>query len=231
MNNIFQQILLVLCSQNILFFVFCADSDPKAKSPFEIHLVTYADGLKYRKTQQLLDSSHAAAGFASHQKWTKNDLFSEDFYAQNRLALDSLPFRRGGWWKPFIIWQKLKNVAEGDVLRIFLKILVIWANFGDFGILISTSKFWKSLCHTCYPILGQILENFDFGILFRSQSYNKPPWRNFDFLSNFEFCKNWKFEILNPSSNPNFGSLTLKSNLEFWQICGYLFNLVLPNLE
>ena len=32
-------------------------------------------------------------------------------------------------------------------------------------ILISTSKFWKSLCNACAPILGQIFQNFDHRIL------------------------------------------------------------------
>ena len=31
----------------------------------------------------------------------------------------------------------------------------------------------------------------------------------------FDFCENRKFEILNPSSNPNFGSLTLNPNSRF----------------
>ena len=76
------------------------------------------------------------------------------------------------------------------------------ANFGEFRKFwsISTSKFWKKSCDGCYPILGQILENFDFRILMKSQSYDKPPWRNFDFVSNFQFYKNLKFEILNPST-------------------------------
>ena len=67
------------------------------------------------------------------------------------------------------------------------------ANFGDFGILVSTSKFWKNSCHGCDPILGQIFENFDFRIWVESQSYDKPPWRNFDFLSNFVEIENFGF--------------------------------------
>ena len=55
--------------------------------------------------------------------------------------------------------------------------------FCDFGI---DFKILKKVCDGCYPILGPILENFDFRILVKSQSYDKPPWRNFDFLSNFE---------------------------------------------
>ena len=61
--------------------------------------------------------------------------------------------------------------------------------FWDFGI---DFKILKKVCHVVTPILGQILENFDFRILVKSQSYDKPPWRNFDFLSNFEFWQKSK---------------------------------------
>ena len=60
-------------------------------------------------------------------------------------------------------------------------------------------KILEKSCHVCSPILEQILENCDFRILIRYQSYDKPPWRNFDFWSNFEFGENRKFEVLNPS--------------------------------
>ena len=62
--------------------------------------------------------------------------------------------------------------------------------FWDFGI---DFKILKKVCHVCYPILGQILENFDFRILVKSQSYDKPPWRNFDFWSNFVEIENFGF--------------------------------------
>ena len=100
-------------------------------------------------------------------------------------------------------------------------------NFGDL------SQFWgfwdfdidfkilKKVCKDCSPIFWPILENFDFRIWVKSQSYDKPPWRNFVFWSKFEFRENRKFQILNPSSNPNFGSLALNPNFRFWQICGF----------
>ena len=83
--------------------------------------------------------------------------------------------------------------AHRGVLRIFFKILVLRANFGEFGDFDIDFKILKKVCHGCYPILGQILENFDFRILVKSQSYNKPPWRNFDFWSNFVEIENFGF--------------------------------------
>ena len=107
------------------------------------------------------------------------------------------------------------------------------ANFGEFRKFwsISTSKFWKKSCDGCTPILGPISYNFDFRILSRSQSYDKPPWRNFDFLSNFDFGENRKFEIFNPSSNPNFLVLNPKPKFAILANFGSLLNLVLPNLD
>ena len=45
------------------------------------------------------------------------------------------------------------------------KILVMRANFGDFGDFDIDFKILRKSCHVCDPILGQILEIFDFRIL------------------------------------------------------------------
>ena len=51
------------------------------------------------------------------------------------------------------------------VLRIFFKILVMGANFGDFGILISTSKFWKKFVRIVRQYSDQFWKilTFEFG--------------------------------------------------------------------
>ena len=109
--------------------------------------------------------------------------------------------------------------AQGftNFLQNFGDLSQFW-RFWDFGI---DFKILKKVCKDCSPIFWPILENFDFRIWVKSQSYDKPPWRNFVFLSKFEFRENRKFQILNPSSNPNFWSLTLNPNFRFWQICGF----------
>ena len=76
-------------------------------------------------------------------------------------------------------------------------------NFDDFCDFDIDFKILEKSCHGCYPIVGQIFQNFDFRIWVKSQSYDKPPWRNFDFLSNFEILA--KIE--------NLKSLTLKSKI------------------
>ena len=102
----------------------------------------------------------------------------------------------------------------------------ILVNFGDFDI---DFKILKKSCNVCDPILWPILENFDLEF-WLNRKVTITTVRNFDFVSNFEFCKNRKFEILNPSSNSNFGSLTLIPNFGFWQILGICTNLPNPNL-
>ena len=64
------------------------------------------------------------------------------------------------------------------------------ANFGDFGDFDIDFKILKKYCHVCSPILGQILENFDFRILVESQSYDITVAEFWFFV---KFCRNWKF--------------------------------------
>ena len=85
------------------------------------------------------------------------------------------------------------NFQKQNVLRIFFKILVMRANFGDFSDFDIDFKILKKSCDARSPMLGQILENFDFRILVESQSYDKPPWRNFHCLSNFVEIENFGF--------------------------------------
>ena len=85
----------------------------------------------------------------------------------------------------------------------------------QFWILVSSKFCDFELCHGCYPILGQILENFEFWILVTSQSYNKPPWRNFDFLSNFDE-NYWKFNFFSISSK--FKIFEFGKNWKIWNL-------------
>ena len=83
------------------------------------------------------------------------------------------------------------EVGFKNFLQNFGDLEPILVEFGDFGI---DFKILKKVCDVIVtPILGQILENFDFRILVKSQSYDKPPWRNFDFWSNFVEIENFGF--------------------------------------
>ena len=95
------------------------------------------------------------------------------------------------------------------VLRIFFKILVMRANFGDFGILISTSKFWKNLVRIVRQYSDQFwnILSFEFGwnrkvminhrggILIFCQILSKLKILDFR-VQDFKFCDFVKFLIL-----------------------------------
>ena len=99
------------------------------------------------------------------------------------------------------------------------KILVIWANFDEFwwfwyrlqnfeNVFVTSvrpywDKFWK-ISILLILWYRKVMINHRGGILIFGQILN--------------FGENRNFEILNPSSNPNFGSLTLNPNFRFWQI-------------
>ena len=100
--------------------------------------------------------------------------------------------KRYTWTPPYKSWgfkNFLQNLGDESQFWWILEILIIIIDF----------KILKKSCNVCAPILGLILENFDSKILVLSQSYNTPPWRNFDFLSNsdeiekFEIWWNWQF--------------------------------------
>ena len=117
------------------------------------------------------------------------------------------------------IWQKIKIPPRWFIITLrfhpecknqnFPKVVPIWANrslqrlFPKFWSpyqnlqnstkLALITKILKKVCKDCSPIFWPILENFDFRIWVKSQSYDKPPWRNFDFGSNFVEIENFGF--------------------------------------
>ena len=95
------------------------------------------------------------------------------------------------------------------VLRIFFKILAMRANFGDFGILVSTSKFWKKFVTRVRPYWDQfwkiltiefwwnrkVMINHRGGILIFGQILSKLKILDFR-VKDFKFCDFVKFLIL-----------------------------------
>ena len=95
-----------------------------------------------------------------------------------------------------------KKQGENNVLRIFFKILVLRANFGDFGILVSTSKFWKKFVTRVRPYWDQfwkiltiefwwnrkVMINHRGGILIFGQILSKLKILDFRVKDIFKFC-------------------------------------------
>mmetsp|Transcript_120587 Transcript_120587/g.276321 ORF Transcript_120587/g.276321 Transcript_120587/m.276321 type:complete len:106 (+) Transcript_120587:36-353(+) len=82
----------------------CSVADPA------VHLVTFAEGEPYASTQRLLHESISVAGISTSVMWSVGDLQSSDWYQANRVQAEQTFELRGGWWKPFIIWQRLLQV-------------------------------------------------------------------------------------------------------------------------
>ena len=119
------------------------------------------------------------------------------------------------------------------VLRIFiLKILVIWANFDEFW------RFWYRLQNfekSLVRIVRQYSDQF-WKILTFEFGWNRKVMINHRggilfFCQNLNFVKIENFKSLTLAQIQILRSLTLNPNFRFWQICGSLFNLVLPNLN
>ena len=100
------------------------DESPKNKST-KVHdggrelrrvlLATYASGQIFEATQRKLHESLEVAEISDHWAWNQS-MFDEgihaDWYRQN----ERVNFRRGGAWKPYIIWQAFRRVEWGDWL-------------------------------------------------------------------------------------------------------------------
>ena len=90
-------------------------------------------------------------------------------------------------------WSHLQNFPNLPVTMSGFKENLFSSKFWRFepilvilGFWYRLQNFWKKFVKDCSPILGQIFQaNFDFRIWVKSQSYDKPPWRNFVFLSKF----------------------------------------------
>ena len=153
-----------------------------------------------RATALVEVGSPVTPGDAKTQKSTSDHLTNSRHVSRNHQNNHQPPTIAASKKLGFSI--SVDNAGSGEVLRIFLTKFWWWEpilwNFDEFCKFwsISTSKFWKGSCDVCYPILGQILKKFELRILMKYQSYDKPPWRNFDFWSKFEFWR--KSKIWNP---------------------------------
>lgn len=82
----------------------------------KVHLVTFAFQPKYEKVQQAFDNTYIDASISSHTKWTLEQLKKTKFFSDNREIFNA-KFHQGCglWiWKPFIIYQRLLDVSEGE---------------------------------------------------------------------------------------------------------------------
>ena len=79
-----------------------------------IHLITYADGKVFQQTQQMLKNSYIKADIDTITEWNREKIVNTPFYLKNKSLLN-IKKGSGLWiWKPYIIYEKLKTIPEGD---------------------------------------------------------------------------------------------------------------------
>ena len=99
-------------------------------------LATYASGKVFEETQQKLHESLERAEIAEHWAWNQsmfeNPSGPSSVHAEWYRQHESVNFRRGGAWKPYIIWQALRRVQWGDWLVFQLHCLsTVVVHFGS----------------------------------------------------------------------------------------------------
>eukprot|EP00929_Paragymnodinium_shiwhaense_P109524 TRINITY_DN7599_c0_g2_i1.p1 TRINITY_DN7599_c0_g2~~TRINITY_DN7599_c0_g2_i1.p1 ORF type:complete len:418 (-),score=24.41 TRINITY_DN7599_c0_g2_i1:56-1270(-) len=79
-------------------------------------LATYASGEKFERTQRLLDASLTVAEIDDHQIWNRSVFEGTGEHADWFRRHQKTNFRRGGAWKPFVIWQAFRSLKWGEWL-------------------------------------------------------------------------------------------------------------------
>ena len=183
-----------------------AAAQPKVFTPifqfwiFNLVLVS-AICLEKIKNSNLLTTKFEEQKLAKSKKWKRE---SEKFRMQiraTRFNFSEIKFSRTQfeiWNVSTILFFEITGEARGG-FKNFLQ------NFGD------ESQFWwfwwflwfwyrlqnfGKILSRLLPYSGTNFSKFWLSNLSKSQSYDKPPWRNFNFLSNVWFW--WKSKIWNP---------------------------------
>ena len=88
----------------------------------KIHLVNFATTERdvgfgnYRVMRDRQNESAQKFGIDSIYAWERQDLLKTEFYRQHRVILDQPRIGGYGLWKPFVIYDTLHKVADGDVV-------------------------------------------------------------------------------------------------------------------
>ena len=88
----------------------------------KVLLATYASGKIFEETQQRLHESLAVAEIAEHWAWNQSMFQGSGRHADWYKQHERVNFRRGGAWKPYLIWQALRRVKWGDWLVLQLSL-------------------------------------------------------------------------------------------------------------
>lgn len=89
---------------------------PRGDSKPRVLLVTYAAGERFEETQRRLDQSLAVAEIDAHWMWKRSSFDGDGVHAAWFRTHNDTNFRRGGAWKPYVIWQAFRRLRWGDWL-------------------------------------------------------------------------------------------------------------------
>ena len=80
----------------------------------KVHLVTFAHGPEYIKSQMVLNKTYKSANIETHTMWRARAIMNTNFYKSNKVIFShSTGF--GLWiWKPYIILEKLKQIPDNE---------------------------------------------------------------------------------------------------------------------
>ncbi len=150
--------------------------------------------------------------------WVYDDkwMMEQPFYTQNKWLWEH-PHKRGfGWyaWKPFIIWDALSRLQDGDIVMFTDADCVPIRNFGvlydicakDGGIMLfaaETHRHYKWCKRDCFVTMGQDEEKYydvQAGVA-RFMLFQKGHWRTTQFLMEWiTYCVNPKSTTFDPST-------------------------------
>ena len=156
--------------------------------------------------------------YGADEVWVYDDkwLLEQDFYRQN-IWLWEHPHKRGfGWyvWKPYIIWDALSKLEDGDIVMFTDADCIPIADFSilfdvcnrDKGIMLFTAQGhpnFKWNKRDCLIVMGQDEDKYRFtqaGVA-RFMLFQKGHWRTTQFLMEWiTYCVNRKATTFDPST-------------------------------
>lgn len=177
-------------------------------------LITFS-GAPYEKTTKAIVEN--GVRFGADTVWVYDDrwMLTQPFYHQNKWLWDH-PHKRGfGWyaWKPYIIWDALTRLDDGDVLLFVdadcVPISDLWVLFNrcveDGGIMLFASENHQQYewCkRDCYVVMSQDYPQYYHAphAVARFMLFQRGTWRVTQFLMEWmTYCVNPKANTFDPS--------------------------------
>lgn len=177
-------------------------------------LITFG-GAQYDTTTSLIVERGPVMG--ADEVWVYDDVWltEQEFYKQNQWLWQHHHKRGFGWyaWKPYIIWDALSRLQDGDIVMFIDADAVPVDNFGmlydicakDGGIMLfaaETHKHYKWCKRDCYIVMGQDdpkYRDVQAGVA-RFMLFQKGKWRATQFLMEWiTYCVNPRATTFDPS--------------------------------